>query len=69
MGRKISDLHISCSELARRMGINPTTLKNQIIDGTFPIGYAAKKKGGGVAIHIPREPAEYYLKTGRFPTV
>lgn len=67
MARVKSALNISCTELAKRMGIDARTLRNQIINKTFPIGYAAKKKGGGVSIYIPREPAEYFLRTGRFP--
>lgn len=67
MARFKSDLHISVAELAKRMGVDARTIRNQIVDGTFPIGYAARKKGGGVYIFIPREPAEYFLRTGRFP--
>ena len=67
MARFKSDLHISVAELSKRMGVNPRTLRNQIVDGTFPIGYAAKKKNGNMYIYIPREPAEVFLRTGKFP--
>ena len=67
MARFKSELHISVTELAKRMGIDPRTLRNQIITGAFPIGYASKKKDGGMYIYIPREPAEHFLRTGRFP--
>lgn len=67
VARVKSEKHISYTELAKRMGISPRTLRNQIVTGVFPIGYAAKKKGGDISIYIPREPAERFLRTGRFP--
>lgn len=67
MARPKYRLQISYTELAKRMGITPQKLRNQIVRGEFPIGYAARNKKGGMSIHIPREPAEYYLRTGKFP--
>lgn len=67
MPRKVSDLHISPEEFAKKAGVSASTIRNQMRQGAFPLGYAAKMKGGGWCYHIPRKPAEEYLRTGRLP--
>lgn len=66
MPRKIKPESMSPEEFARRSGASPTTIRNSLIRGDFPLGFAIKCAGGGYSFIIPRRPAEYFIETGRF---
>ena len=53
---------ISIIEVARILGMNPTTLRNQVIKGTTPFkSWAVKQPSGRWRYYIPRKPFEAWL--------
>lgn len=58
---------MSVLEFATRSGIDVDTIRDQMRRRVFPLGFAVKGKKRSYTYHIPREPAEYYLRTGRIP--
>ena len=58
---------MSVPEFSRRSGMDVETIRKQMRKKRFPLGFAIKGEGGSWVYHIPREPAEHYLRTGRLP--
>ena len=60
--------YITPNEFAELLGKkNPESIREGLKAGTFPIGMAFKTFSGGWVYFIPREPAEYFARTGRIP--
>lgn len=67
MPKRSTDVCMPVSEFSRRSGMYEETIRDQMRRGVFPLGFAVKNGRGGYYHHIPREPAEYYLRTGKLP--
>ena len=67
MAEKADSVRMTVSEFSRKSGMAVTTIQNQMRRGVFPLGFAVRGKNRSFTYHIPREPAEYYLRTGKLP--
>lgn len=64
---KSNPYRMSVAEFSQRAGLDVETIRDQMRRKVFPLGYAVKGGSHSYTYHIPREPAEYYLRTGRLP--
>ena len=65
---KSNQYRMSVTEFSERSGMDVETIRDQMRRKVFPLGYCVPGSHGHNRIyHIPREPAEYYLRTGRLP--
>ena len=67
MAGKADSMRMSVAEFSRKSGISITAIHDQMRRGVFPLGFAVRGKNHSFTYHIPREPAEHYLRTGKLP--